>query len=222
MTWAQTAKRYLACFRGLHARAGMRRMSSPIDSTIRGVGNRSPFRKCASDISFRSATAPACCSTPSIRCRIALTATASTTMRVRCCWRARLRIPVEDELPETMTAHFAAFIQHAWNPDTRRFRNFMSYDRRWLEESGLRRQPRPGAVGFGRMRAQRQRCVSPALGRRAVQNRTSVGREFFRRRAPGLSRCLAWMPIARWMAATLPPTVCASYLADRLMAQLSL
>src|SRR6185437_2936427 len=27
-------------------------------------------------------------------------------------------------------------IQHAWNPDTRRFRNFMSYDRRWLEESG--------------------------------------------------------------------------------------
>src|SRR6185295_13897422 len=34
------------------------------------------------------------------------------------------------------TAHFAAFIQHAWNPDTSRFRNFMSYDRRWLEESG--------------------------------------------------------------------------------------
>jgi hypothetical protein len=35
-----------------------------------------------------------------------------------------------------MTTRFAAFIQHAWNPDTRRFRNFMSYDRRWLEESG--------------------------------------------------------------------------------------
>jgi glycosyltransferase involved in cell wall biosynthesis len=39
-------------------------------------------------------------------------------------------------LPEIYTARFAAFIQHAWNPDTRRFRNFMSYDRRWLEESG--------------------------------------------------------------------------------------
>jgi hypothetical protein len=39
-------------------------------------------------------------------------------------------------LSEIDTTRFAAFIQHAWNPDTRRFRNFMSYDRRWLEESG--------------------------------------------------------------------------------------
>jgi hypothetical protein len=37
---------------------------------------------------------------------------------------------------EMITTRFAAFIQHAWNPETRRFRNFMSYDRRWLEESG--------------------------------------------------------------------------------------
>ena len=42
----------------------------------------------------------------------------------------------EAQLSETITARFAAFIQHAWNPDTRRFRNFMSYDRRWLEEQG--------------------------------------------------------------------------------------
>src|SRR5258708_1157122 len=39
-------------------------------------------------------------------------------------------------LSEIDTTRFAAFIQHAWNPSTRRFRNFMSYDRRWLEESG--------------------------------------------------------------------------------------
>jgi len=31
---------------------------------------------------------------------------------------------------------FAAFIQHSWNPDRRQFRNFMSYDRRWLEDAG--------------------------------------------------------------------------------------
>jgi hypothetical protein len=42
----------------------------------------------------------------------------------------------EDQLPDRTTARFAAFVQHAWNPDTRRFRNFMSYDRRWLEPSG--------------------------------------------------------------------------------------
>ncbi|MFZ3349524.1 MAG: glycosyltransferase family 4 protein [Xanthobacteraceae bacterium] len=42
----------------------------------------------------------------------------------------------EVQLSKPFTARFAAFIQHAWNPDTRRFRNFMSYDRRWLEEQG--------------------------------------------------------------------------------------
>ena len=42
----------------------------------------------------------------------------------------------EAQLSKSLTARFAAFIQHAWNPDTRRFRNFMSYDRRWLEEQG--------------------------------------------------------------------------------------
>ncbi|WP_066703508.1 glycosyltransferase family 4 protein [Sphingobium amiense] len=31
---------------------------------------------------------------------------------------------------------YAAFIQHGWNPDIQRFRNFMSFDRRWLEEKG--------------------------------------------------------------------------------------
>ena len=40
------------------------------------------------------------------------------------------------KLPETMIAQFSAFIQHAWNPGTLRFRNFMSYDRRWLEDTG--------------------------------------------------------------------------------------
>src|SRR5581483_10584805 len=40
------------------------------------------------------------------------------------------------QLPDTLTSRFAAFIQHAWNPDNRRFRNFMSYDRRWLETAG--------------------------------------------------------------------------------------
>ena len=44
--------------------------------------------------------------------------------------------PGEQRLPEAWTARFAAFVQHAWNPDTRRFRNFMSFDRRWLEDRG--------------------------------------------------------------------------------------
>jgi len=31
---------------------------------------------------------------------------------------------------------YAAFVQYAWNPDLRRFRNFMAYDRSWCEEAG--------------------------------------------------------------------------------------
>src|SRR5580698_1355819 len=42
----------------------------------------------------------------------------------------------EAQLSNSITAHFAAFLQHAWNPDTRRFRNFMSYDRTWMEQQG--------------------------------------------------------------------------------------
>ena len=30
----------------------------------------------------------------------------------------------------------AAFLNHAWNPETGRFRNFMGFDRRWLDEGG--------------------------------------------------------------------------------------
>lgn len=31
---------------------------------------------------------------------------------------------------------YASFIQHAWNDELRAFRNFMAYDRRWLEATG--------------------------------------------------------------------------------------
>jgi len=47
-----------------------------------------------------------------------------------------LNKPGEERLSEVLTARFASFVQHAWNPDTRRFRNFMSFDRRWLEDRG--------------------------------------------------------------------------------------
>ncbi|MEJ0037721.1 MAG: glycosyltransferase family 4 protein [Gammaproteobacteria bacterium] len=47
-----------------------------------------------------------------------------------------LNTPGEQHLPHALTARLAAFVQHAWNPDTRRFRNFMSFERRWLENTG--------------------------------------------------------------------------------------
>ncbi len=34
------------------------------------------------------------------------------------------------------TTIYAAFVQYAWNPDLRRFRNFMNFDRTWCEDEG--------------------------------------------------------------------------------------
>ncbi len=42
----------------------------------------------------------------------------------------------DDPEAEALTTTFAAFIQHGWNADIRRFRNVMGYDRRWLEACG--------------------------------------------------------------------------------------
>ena len=37
---------------------------------------------------------------------------------------------------QRLATTYAAFIQHAWNPDAGRFRNFMRFDRGWCEEVG--------------------------------------------------------------------------------------
>lgn len=54
--------------------------------------------------------------------------------------RGLLLMSVADDLPPETRLRFAhtyaSFVQHAWNPDERRFRNFLGYDRRWLEHTG--------------------------------------------------------------------------------------
>ena len=66
-----------------------------------------------------------------------------------------LNAPGELPMSKALCVRFAAFVQHAWNRDRKRFRNFMSFDRRWLEDDRLRGQSWTVALGTGRMRAQR-------------------------------------------------------------------
>jgi glycosyltransferase involved in cell wall biosynthesis len=47
-----------------------------------------------------------------------------------------LMSPGEQPISDALTTRFAAFVQHAWNPEAKRFRNFMGFDRRWTEEAG--------------------------------------------------------------------------------------
>ena len=43
---------------------------------------------------------------------------------------------IRDPALERLAYTYAAFVEHAWNPDNNRFRNFMSYNRSWLEPAG--------------------------------------------------------------------------------------
>jgi hypothetical protein len=42
----------------------------------------------------------------------------------------------DDSLLASLAQRYLGFLQHAFNPETGRFRNFLSYDRRWLEDEG--------------------------------------------------------------------------------------
>ena len=135
MTWERTAERYMAVFE--HARQG-HRLKLIARAAPDAIAPHSPARRrtCNWAIFCRCATIPACSSTPCIRCPIARTAIAWMTMPAPCCWPARSTNRASGRLSEVLTARFAAFVQHAWNPDTGRFRNFMGFNRTWLEDSG--------------------------------------------------------------------------------------
>ena len=121
-------------------------------------------------------------------------------------------------LPEIDTARFAAFVQHAWNPDTRRFRNFMSYDRRWLEESGSEDSHGRTLWALGECARARHRSVPPHLGRGALQDGASGGRDVLVPARLGVHAAGFGRLLRGWTPETTSPAACARLLADRLMA----
>jgi glycosyltransferase involved in cell wall biosynthesis len=135
MTWAQTAKRYLATFEAAHVHIPPE-LAPPLSAV---------------DVSMDAAAMPEvkighflslCDSTGILQHAVYSVADRAHGYCVDDNARALLfsnALAGSGEahlLSEIDATHFAAFIQHAWNPDVQRFRNFMSYERRWLEESG--------------------------------------------------------------------------------------
>ncbi|MFW2852534.1 glycosyltransferase [Sphingomonas sp. TX0543] len=43
---------------------------------------------------------------------------------------------IDADVRDRWTTVYASFVQYAWNPDKRRFRNFMNFDRTWCEDEG--------------------------------------------------------------------------------------
>jgi glycosyltransferase involved in cell wall biosynthesis len=134
MTWAQTAMRYLASFETARERVAPT-IVLPVDRIVsRGKGRAVPEIKTDYFLSL-------CDETGMLQHAVHSVADRAHGYCVDDNARALLLSSTlaasgEAQLPDTVTSRFAAFIQHAWNPDTGRFRNFMSYDRRWLEEAG--------------------------------------------------------------------------------------
>ncbi len=54
--------------------------------------------------------------------------------------RALMLVTLADDIPLerrlALFSTYASFVQHAWNEETASFRNFMAFDRSWLEETG--------------------------------------------------------------------------------------
>ena len=134
MTWAQTAKRYVASFEAAreHARPAI---LLPVDRVVpRSKGHAIPEVRIGHFLSLCDSTGMlqhAVHAVPDRAHGYCVDDNARALL-----FSSALSSSGEAQLSQTVTARFAAFIQHAWNPDTRRFRNFMSYDRRWLEEEG--------------------------------------------------------------------------------------
>lgn len=135
MTWESTAKRYLSAFDT--ARRGDRlKLIAPLGQEVRAPMTSAPlpamqlghlFAMCDDTGLFQHAVH----SVPDRHHGYCVDDNARALL-VACA----LNKSGEQRLSDALTARFASFIQHAWNPDTRYFRNFMSFDRRWLEDRG--------------------------------------------------------------------------------------
>jgi len=134
MTWERTAERYLATFDKIRREQRLRIVPSHPDSVVVQHGPTQPQMQLGHLLSMCDDTGllqHAIHAVPD-RAHGYCVDDNARALLVACA----LNSAGEQRLPETLTMRLAAFVQHAWNPDTRRFRNFMSFDRHWLEETG--------------------------------------------------------------------------------------
>jgi glycosyltransferase involved in cell wall biosynthesis len=141
MTWPETAKRYLTVFENARERSRSEKLLPAPDAYKNGYksGYKSK-RHAVPKLSFGHLLS-LCDSTGILQHSVHSVPDRAHGYCVDDNARALLFASAlvnsgEAHLSSEITARFAAFVQHAWNPDTRRFRNFMSYERRWLEVSG--------------------------------------------------------------------------------------
>ena len=132
MTWARIAERYLAVFDEAASSRLLKPIARQIESAPMLDGPTAPQMRLGHFLSM-------CDDTGLFQHAVYSVPDRSHGYCVDDNARALLLACVlngEQSLPEVQPGRFAAFLQHAWNADAGRFRNFMSFDRRWLEDIG--------------------------------------------------------------------------------------
>ena len=134
MTWERTAERYLKVFETARRVHPLKVIVRRIDDVVLPDNAPVPRLQMEHFLSMCDDTGllqHAVCSVPD-RAHGYCVDDNARALLVACA----LNAPGEERLAETLTSRLAAFVQHAWNPSVKRFRNFMSFDRRWLEDVG--------------------------------------------------------------------------------------
>ena len=134
MTWERTAERYMTAFE--HARQGhwLKLIARTEPDAIAPHGSAAPAMQTGHLLSMCDDTGlfqHAVHSVPDRSHGYCVDDNARALLLA-----CALNEPGERPLADVLTARFAAFVQHAWNPDTGRFRNFMGFNRTWLEDKG--------------------------------------------------------------------------------------
>jgi glycosyltransferase involved in cell wall biosynthesis len=134
MTWERTAERYLSVFESARRGYPPKRIARRIEIIHPTVSLSAPPMQLSHLLSMCDDTGllqHAICSVPDRSHGYCVDDNARALL-----FACALNAPGEQRLSETLTSRLAAFVQHAWNPAHKRFRNFMSFDRRWLEDIG--------------------------------------------------------------------------------------
>jgi glycosyltransferase involved in cell wall biosynthesis len=134
MTWERTAERYLSVFEHARQGHGLKVIARTGPDTIAPHGPAVPAMQTGHFLSMCDDTGllqHAVYSVPD-RAHGYCVDDNARALLLACA----LNGPGEQPLADALTARFAAFVQHAWNPDCGRFRNFMGFNRTWLEDRG--------------------------------------------------------------------------------------
>lgn len=134
MTWERTAERYISVFENAGRRHRLRTIAKSDTTTLLRDSRAPPEMQVGHFLSMCDDTGlfqHAVHSVPDRSHGYCIDDNARALLLA-----CALNTPGELRLSEVLTSRFAAFVQHAWNPQTHRFRNFMAFDRGWLEDSG--------------------------------------------------------------------------------------